>query len=152
MSLVNNCVLPDDLLYHIDYNVWLRDNGDGTYVIGMTDLAQAMAGAVIHCRIKKVGKKVKAGKSLGTVESGKWVGPVKAPFACSVIAKNEQVENNAALLNTNPYGEGWMLRVQPEDPAAAAATLTSGDAVRAGFEAYMAERDFEGCPPADDDS
>lgn len=153
MSLVNNCSLPNDLLYHIDYNVWLRKNDDGTYHIGMTDLAQAMAGAVIHCRIKKPGKKVKLGKSLATVESGKWVGPVKAPFACVVIAKNEDVEKNAALLNSSPYGDGWMLHLQPQDAAEAEASLVTDEAeVRGGFEAYMAEREYEGCPPVEDEA
>jgi len=72
---VNNCSLPDDLLYHVDYNVWLRLKEDGIVEMGMTDIAQTMAGSIIHCRPKKAGKKIKAGKSVATVESGKWVGP-----------------------------------------------------------------------------
>tara|TARA_B100001029_G_scaffold78684_1_gene64464 strand:- start:1140 stop:1463 length:324 start_codon:yes stop_codon:yes gene_type:complete len=80
MAEVNNCLLPDDLQYHVEFNVWLRDNGDGTFDMGMTDIAQTMAGSVIHCRAKAVGKTVKKGKSIATVESGKWVGPVKTPL------------------------------------------------------------------------
>ena len=49
MAEVNNCLLPDELKYHIEFNVWLRDNGDGSYDMGMTDIAQTMAGSVIHC-------------------------------------------------------------------------------------------------------
>ena len=79
MAEVNNCLLPDELKYHIEFNVWLRDNGDGSYDMGMTDIAQTMAGSMIHCRPKAMGKKVKKGKSVATVESGKWVGPVKLP-------------------------------------------------------------------------
>ena len=48
MAEVNNCLLPDELKYHIEFNVWLRDNGDGSYDMGMTDIAQTMAGSVIH--------------------------------------------------------------------------------------------------------
>ena len=59
MAEVNNCLLPDDLQYHVEFNVWLRDNGDGTFDMGMTDIAQTMAGSVIHCRAKAVGKTVK---------------------------------------------------------------------------------------------
>ena len=84
MAEVNNCLLPDELKYHIEFNVWLRDNGDGSYDMGMTDIAQTMAGSVIHCRPKSVGKKVKKGKSVATVESGKWVGPVKTPLTIKV--------------------------------------------------------------------
>ena len=76
MAEVNNCLLPDELKYHVEFNVWLRDNGDGTFDMGMTDIAQTMAGSVIHCRAKAVGKNVKRGKVL-LPESGKWVGPVK---------------------------------------------------------------------------
>ncbi len=73
---VNNCMLPDGLLYHVDYNVWVSQNDDGTVDLGMTDIAQTLAGSIIHCRPKKVGRGVKAGRSVATVESGKWVGPV----------------------------------------------------------------------------
>ena len=56
MAQIANCVLPDDLLYQVTSNVWLRAHDDGTYELGMTDIAQSMAGSVIHCRIKKPGK------------------------------------------------------------------------------------------------
>ena len=147
MTDLNHCHIPDDLLYHVEFNEWLQDEGDGTYKLGMTDIAQAMAGAVIHCRIKKVGKPVKSGKSLATVESGKWVGPVKAPFGCTVVEKNEAVEGNAGLLNQSPYQEGWIARIKPDDPAGALADLAQGEAAIEGFKAYMAEHEFAGCGP-----
>jgi len=146
MASVKNCNLPDDLLYHVANNVWLRDNGDGTYDLGMTDLAQAMAGAVIHCRIKKAGKSVKEGKSLATVESGKWVGPVKAPFALELLDVNGNVESDASLLNSSPYGDGWIAKVKPADADVAKALLSSADESVDGFEKYLAEKGFDGCP------
>ncbi len=145
MAEIKNCLLPDDLLYHVEYNVWVRDNGDGTCDLGMTDIAQTMAGSIIHCRPKKVGKKVKAGKSLATVESGKWVGPVKSPFAGEVVARNDDAETGATVLNSSPYKQGWIVRVKPEDMAAALAGLVSGDDAVAGFTAYMAENDLAEC-------
>ncbi len=145
MAETRNCLLPDDLLYHVDNNVWLRDMGDGSFQLGMTDIAQSMAGTVIHCRSKKVGKGVRAGKSLATVESGKWVGPVKAPFACKVVEKNEALEGNAKLLNESPYRLGWILRVEPVDEGEARALLVTAAEAVAGFEAYMDEHDFEAC-------
>ncbi len=80
MTTVNNCVLPDDLYFSVEDNVWIRDLGNGTCELGMTDIAQTMAGSIIHCRPKKAGAIAKKGKSIASVESGMWVGPVKAPF------------------------------------------------------------------------
>ena len=150
MATIKNCNLPDDLLYHVANNEWLQDLGDGTYKLGMTDIAQAMAGSVIHCRMKKIGKKVRAGKSLATVESGKWVGPVKAPFACEVVAVNEAINTEATLLNTQPYTGGWMLQIKPIDPADASRALSSGQAAMDGFVAYMEDHDFDSCVPTDE--
>jgi len=145
MAEIKNCLLPDDLLYHVDYNVWLRDNGDGTFDLGMTDIAQSMAGALLHCRIKKLGKTVKEGKSLATVESGKWVGPLKSPFTGEVVARNEAVETDAAMLNRSPYRDGWIVRIKPAEGVDAAATLVQGEAAVAAYQTYMAEHELEEC-------
>ena len=145
MAELNNCLLPDDLYYHIEYNVWVRDTGDGTYELGMTDIAQTLAGAVIHCRPKKAGKTVKAGKSLATVESGKWVGPVKAPFTCEIVARNDEIETAAAMLNKSPYKKGWIVRVKPEDGASVLDSLLLGSAAHEPFKVYMAEHELEAC-------
>jgi glycine cleavage system H protein len=143
MAEVRNCLLPDDLLYHVEYNVWLRDHGDGSYDLGMTDIAQSMAGSLLHCRAKKVGKTVAEGKSLATVESGKWVGPLKAPFECEILAVNEAVDAEAALLNRSPYTEGWIVRIKPT--AGAPTSLLAGAEAVAAFERYMADRGFASC-------
>lgn len=145
MANIGICNLPENLRYHVANNVWLRDLGDGTYKLGMTDMAQSMAGSVIHCRIKKPGKSVKNGKSLATVESGKWVGPVKAPFPCEVIAKNDAVEADATLLNRSPYREGWLIHLKPLDPAEATAALLGAAEAIEGFKTYMADHEFVDC-------
>ncbi len=137
MAEMKNCLLPDELLYHVEYNIWLRDNGDGTYDVGMTDIAQTQAGALIHCRPKQAGKTVAAGKGLATVESGKWVGPVKAPFDCTVVARNDQAEADATIINKSPYQRGWIVRVKPSDAAAARALLADAATALDGFRAYM---------------
>ena len=144
MAEIKNCLLPDDLRYHVEYNVWVRQNDDGTCEVGMTDIAQSLAGAIIHCRPKKAGKKVKLGKSLATVESGKWVGPVKSPFAGEVVARNDAAEADATILNRSPYTQGWIVRIKPEDDAAFAALLAA-DAAAESFAAYMAENDLAEC-------
>ncbi len=142
---IANCVLPEDLLYHPTSNIWLRDEGGGIFQLGMTDIAQSMAGSVIHCRIKKEGKTVKAGKSLATVESGKWVGPVKCPFVAEVVEKNTAVEGDASLLNKSPYDNGWIARIKPADEAEARACLVAHAEAVPAFEAYAAEHDLTEC-------
>jgi len=145
MAELKNCLIPDDLQYHVEYNTWLRSHGDGTWDIGMTDLAQTMAGSILHCRPKKVGKVVKQGKGLATVESGKWVGPVRSPFTCEVVARNEAVEADPPIVNRSPYKEGWIVRVKPEDSAAAAAVLIDAKAAVEAFAAYMEENELGEC-------
>ncbi len=145
MAEVKNCLLPDDLRYHVEYNVWVRDHGDGSFDLGMTDIAQTMAGAVIHCRPKKVGKTVKAGKSLATVESGKWVGPVKSPFTGEIVARNDAVEADAPILNRSPYKEGWIVRIKPEEGAGGLEGLLDAAAAAEGFAAYMTEKELGEC-------
>ena len=143
---VKSCLLPDDLWYHVEHNVWLRDHGDGSYELGMTDIAQTMAGALIHCRPKPAGPKTIAeGKSLATVESGKWVGPVKAPFDCTVVAKNDQVEADAGIMNKSPYKLGWIVRVKPVAGPAALAKLVQGQAAHDGFRDYMDRNKLGDC-------
>ena len=138
-------MFPDELLYHVAFNVWIRKNDDGTLYLGMTDIAQSMAGNIIHCRPKKVGRNVKAGKSVATVESGKWVGPVKTPFSGEIVAANNDVENDATIVNRSPYKQGWIVRIQPNDFDGDSGALVNGEAAISGFEAYMAEKDMGEC-------
>ena len=138
-------MLPDSLSYHVDFNVWIQKNEDGTLDLGMTDIAQSMAGNIIHCRPKKVGKYVKAGKSVATVESGKWVGPVKTPFAGEIVAANREVENDATILNRSPYKQGWIVRIQPSNFDENSGDLVSGDDAISGFDSYMAEKEIGDC-------
>jgi glycine cleavage system H protein len=145
MSEVNNCLLPDDLYYSVADNVWVKMLDDGTARIGMTDIAQTMAGAIIHCRPQKAGKEVKKGRSLATVESGKWVGPVKSPLSGTIVEANPRVESEPAILNKSPYQEGWIVRLKPVDAQADLAALTQGQAAVEGFRAYMAEKGLAAC-------
>lgn len=145
MPVVRGCNLPDDLLYDVPNNLWYRDNGDGTYTVGMTMIATGMAGALVAFTAKKVGKTIDGGKSVATVESGKWVGPAKIGFESEIVAVNDNLTANPKLANTDTYGEGWMVKVRPVDPAAAQSLLTPGAAVAAPYEAKMDADSFAGC-------
>ena len=148
MPLVRGCNLPDDLLYDVENNIWYRENSDGTVTLGMTTVAAAMAGPLVAFTPKKAGRSVDEGKSCATVESGKWVGPAKLAFAAEIIEINEALTGNPKLANSDPYGEGWMVKVKPADWVAAKATLIPGTAVAAPYEAKMTADAFAGCAAA----
>lgn len=146
MASVKNCDLPDDLYYNVENNVWARKEPDGTVTIGMTAYACALAGEVVAYTPKKVGRGVEFNKSAATVESGKWVGPVKAPVSGEVIAVNEAVSASPKTINADPYGTGWLVRIKPANWDADSAALVTGPAVAPAFEQKMAADGFAGCP------
>lgn len=145
MTIVRGCEMPDDLLYDVDNNIWYREHEDGTVTIGMTMVAAAMAGQLVAFTAKRAGKTVKAGRSCATVESGKWVGPAKIAFDAEVIENNAQLTADPKLANADPYGDGWMVKLQPADWGAAKGTLILGSEVGAPYEAKMTADDFAGC-------
>ena len=144
MPNVRGCNLPDDLLYDVENHTWFQEVGDGTVKIGMTAVATALAGELVAFTPKKVGRKVKAGRSCATVESGKWVGPAKSVAAGEVMATNEELANEPKLANADPYA-AWMVVLQPENWDEAKVTLTAGTDVAAPYEAKMDADGFAGC-------
>jgi len=148
MPEVRGCHLPDDLLYDVPNHIWFKEVGDGTVRLGMTTVATAMAGQLVAYTPKKVGRKVEAGKSCATVESGKWVGPAKSAAGGTVAQVNDELAAKPALANEDPYGAGWLVILKPADWAAVKATLTPGSQVAAKYEAKMAADGFAGCAPA----
>lgn len=145
MATVKGCNIPDDLYYNVENNVWARREGDGTVTIGMTAYAAALAGQIVSCTPKKVGRSVEQNKSAATVESGKWVGPVKAPVSGEVVEINSAVTSAPATINTDPYGAGWMVKLKPANWDGDAAGLVTGGAVAAAFQAKMDAEGFAGC-------
>ena len=144
MPDVRGCHLPDDLLYDVDNHVWYREAGDGTVRLGMTAVATAMAGQLVAFSPRKAGRRVEAGKSCATVESGKWVGPAKSAAAGEIVAVNEDLVAQPTLANQDPYA-AWMVAVRPDDWTAARASLVPGAAVAGPYEAKMAADGFPGC-------
>mgnify|MGYP001080202617 CR=1 FL=1 len=108
---------PDDLLYDKEHN-WARIEGS-VVTIGMTDFGQALAGDIVYAEVPKVGRAIKAGDAFMSLESGKWVGRVKAIVTGKIAEANEELEWESGLINSDPYGEGWMLRISLADAAQA---------------------------------
>ena len=104
---------PEDLYYHRDH-MWVKFE-DGKAWVGHNDWAQEAAGKLVNLSTRKEGRKVKAGKTLGTVESGKWVGPLKAPITGEILELNQEVQKNPSLINEDPYGKGWIAVIATEN-------------------------------------
>ncbi len=105
--------IPEDLYYDPEH-FWVRVEGD-EIVIGMTDFAQKLADEIVYVQLPDEGKKLKKGKKLAKVESGKWLGKIKSPVDGVLVAVNEELETNPGLINQDPYGAGWMYRIKAED-------------------------------------
>jgi len=103
---------PEDLYYHRDH-MWVKVE-DGKVRLGYNDWAQSAAGKLVNLSTRKAGRSVKAGKTLGTVESGKWVGPLKTPVSGEILELNEDVLKNPSMINEDPYGKGWIATIAPE--------------------------------------
>lgn len=145
MAIVNGCNFPDDLFYHIEGNVWARLEADGTVTVGMTAFACALAGQLVAATPKKRGKEVEQMQTLCTVESGKWVGPVKAPVSGTLIEVNEAAIDKPPLVNEDPYGRGWLVKIQPNRWGVEKTGLTTGAEITPVFEAKMNADGFGGC-------
>lgn len=145
MATVKGCNLPDDLLYDVENHIWFKELGDGTVRVGMTAVATAMAGKLVAFTPKGVGKEVKAGKSCATVESGKWVGPAKVAAGGTVVAINDALAATPSIANADPYGEGWLIILKPEDWDNVKGGLVAGSQVAAPYEAKMTADGFAGC-------
>ena len=145
MAVVRGCNLPDELLYDVENNIWYREHDDGTVTVGMTVVAAAMAGQIVAITPKRAGRKVVPGRSCATVESGKWVGPAKLLSGGEVVEVNDNIVQSPALANSDPYQEGWIMRVKPLEWDATKEHLIAGTEVNEPYEAKMAADEFEGC-------
>jgi glycine cleavage system H protein len=125
-------VTPDDLRYTAEHE-WVRigDGGDtgadtgadaggeaDVATIGITDYAQEALGDIVYVSLPEVGETLAPGASVGELESTKSVSDIYAPLAGTVVARNEALDQTPELVNSDPYGAGWLLRVRLDDPAA----------------------------------
>ena len=104
--------LPGDLLYTNDHE-WLRREDDGTVTIGVTDHAQAALGDLVYVELPEVGQEVDTGGDMAVVESVKAASDVYAPIDGTVTAVNEELADDPEKINADPYGDGWIVKVQP---------------------------------------
>ena len=129
---------PEDLKYTAEHE-WLRAAGEGddaSVRIGITSYAQDALGDIVFVTLPAVGTEVTAGQAVGEVESTKSVSDVYAPFSGTVTAVNEALETSPEVVNSDPYGDGWMFEVRPAD-GAGAALAADGLLDAAGYQAHV---------------
>lgn len=142
MAVVRGCNIPEHLYYWVEKHVWALPQEDGTVKIGITDVAQHLAKGIVNVTPKDVGRSVQKGKSVGTLESGKWVGPVTSPVTGEIVEVNEAARQKPSLINDDPYGEGWFARLKPTNWAEESAALLTGEAAVEAYRKLMEEQDL----------
>lgn len=144
MATVNGCEIPEDLYYFIDKHSWARPMEDGKVRVGMTVAATQMAGALtaVTPRSKNIGKELKRGKSIGTMESSKYVGPVPTPVNGTLVSVNDAITDNPSLVVSDPYGIGWIAEFDVPDWDAQKDELLTGQAAVDAYKAFMEAEGF----------
>ena len=113
---------PADLRYTKDHE-WIKLVDGNTAIIGITDFAQRELGDIVFVDINTVGKSLEAEQIFGTIEAVKTVSDLFSPVAGTILEVNAALNNNPELVNTDPYGEGWMVKIEVSDPQALDALL-----------------------------
>lgn len=106
--------IPKELKYTKEHE-WIRDNGDGTATVGITDFAQGELGDIVFVELEEVGFKFDKDESFGTVEAVKTVSELFAPVSGEITEINEKLEDEPELVNEDPYGDGWMIKLKIGD-------------------------------------
>jgi len=127
--------VPGDLRYTKDHE-WLRQLEDGTALTGITDHAQDALGDLVFVEVPTVGDKLSAGDACAVVESVKAASDVYCPVDAEIIEVNDVLADSPELINSDPYGEGWLMRIQPEDAGAVEALMSAQD-----YEQFLEDED-----------
>jgi len=116
--------IPEDLRYTAEHE-WVRPVEEGRVRIGITNYAQDALGDVVFVSLPEVGATVSAGQAFGEVESTKSVSEIYAPIAGEVVARNDALESRPEVINSDPYGEGWIVEIAPTDAGEVDGLLTA---------------------------
>ena len=118
-------MIPEDLYYSEEHE-WVRLDDD-VATIGITDYAQEQLGDIVYVHLPEVGEAVEAGTAMGELESTKSVSDLFAPVSGTVAARNEALDANPELCNSDPYGEGWILEIEASDSSASEGLMSAAD-------------------------
>ncbi len=132
MADIKGYNMPDDLYYHEEHS-WARLDGKKV-TVGMNDFFQKEAGDIVFVDLPEEEDDVSQGEVCGKIQSRKWIGKLVAPVSGEIIEVNEDLEDDTSLINTDPYGKGWILVIEAEDLEGDLENLMQGDALAAFIE------------------
>jgi glycine cleavage system H protein len=147
MSQIRGCNLPDDLYYLIEKHVWAKPMDDGNIRVGMTSVAVKLSGGkltAVTIRANAIGQEVQQSKSIGTVESSKFVGPIPTPVTGVLVKGNDKLASDPSLVVSDPYAEGWIAEIKPSNWETEKKTLATGKDGVAAYQKKM-EADNVSC-------
>ena len=110
---IEHCIFPDDLIYDLDNLVWARKDAGNVLIVGITSILSAIAGKISAVKLKDVNTIVMRGKNVGTIESGRYFGAIRAPVEGKIVAINHELVSNPKLANDSPYEKGWFIALSP---------------------------------------
>jgi len=113
VASVEDFKVPEGL-YYSKGNMYVKVEDD-IVVVGLTDYGQHLAKKIVFVELPLVDNEVSQDEPIGTIESGKWSGPIESPISGEVIEVNDRLEDEPSLLNEDPYGEGWIAKIRPSN-------------------------------------
>lgn len=143
MAQVKEFHLPDDLYYDRKEHIWARLDHEGVRA-GLDAFAVCAAGTVAYVKLSPAGRQVQKGRAFGSIEAGKYVGPLRAPVGGTIVAVNQEVLASPGLLNADHYERGWLVVIDPGNLAADIADLVHGPDVQPWLETEVAEYEQKG--------
>lgn len=144
MATIRGCNLPEDLFYYMEKHVWAKPMDGGVVRVGITSVAAKLSGgklAAITVKAKNIGQEVKQGKSVATLESSKFVGPVPAPVTGVLVRANEKLAADPNIAVADPYGEGWIAEMKATNWEGEKGLLVTGTE---GLAKYQAKLEADG--------
>ena len=141
MTDIKGYTMPDDLYYHEEHS-WARVEGDRV-TVGMNDFFQKEAGDIVFVDLPEEEDDVEQGEVCGKIQSRKWIGKLVAPVSGEILEINEDLDEDTSLINTDPYGKGWILVIEASDLDEDLENLMRGDAVVPFLEKEIARAEDE---------
>lgn len=143
MTGVQRYRVPTDRAYERDTNIWVQRRGDVVW-IGLDELGQEMNGDMAFIQLAVPGTEVRRGDELGSMEAGKYVGPILSPMSGTVRAVNRAVLDTPRLVNTDPLDAGWLVEIEPASDEALGHLVSDPDEIAAWFDARVREFRLKG--------
>ena len=144
MADIKGYNMPDELFYHEEHS-WAKVEGTKV-TVGMTDMFQKEAGDIVFVDLPEEEDEVSQGETCGKIQSRKWIGKLVAPISGEITEINEEMEEDTSLINTDPYGDGWILVIEAEDEDELQSELKNlihGDGVQSFVDREIAKAEEE---------